>query len=82
MFSPSTLFIYPEKKPVDRERCFSTAGTFLYVLTILLGFFFPTLVVLPEWEAPLGIVNPVSPRGWLVGTFDVNDAIYFSILVD
>lgn len=40
MFSPSTLFIYPEKKPVDREWCFSTAGTFLYVLTILLFFFF------------------------------------------
>lgn len=63
MFSPSTLFIYPEKKPVDQEWCFSTAGTFLYVLTILLGFFF-ALVVLPEWEAPLGIVNPEG--GWLV----------------
>lgn len=44
--------------------------------------FLNTLAVLPEWEAQLGIVYPVSPRGWLVGTLDVNGAIYFSMLVD
>lgn len=84
MFSPFTLFIYAEKKLYTGSGVSQLLVLFLCLkyFTVFFSFFLYALVVLPEWEAPLSIVYPVSPRVWLVGTFDVNDAIYFSILVD
>lgn len=52
---------------VTQEKPYSVSGL-LVLFACLDCLCFYTLADLPEWEAQLGIVYPVSPREWLVGT--------------